>query len=553
MASEFQLPDPAPVADLPGSAEELEALRQADRAQLAEALEQQIEQRLAAEVERRVATEVAQQVKAILEQQTLLRHRMFGRSSEARAGQGRLFNEVELETASDANEDDAAPVDRTQTKSAPNKPPERRRGKRRPLPPELPRVETVVDVAEPERQCDCGTPMVKIGEEVSEQLDIVPMTVRVIRTVRPRYGCPKGAHAPVTAPALPRVLPRSHFSAGFLAMLLTVKYVDGLPLNRFAKVLGRHGVDVPRQSLARAVIATRKALQPLFNLARDHLLDSAVIHMDETPIQVLKEPNRPPGSDSFMWVQRGGPPDQPVILFDYDPSRSGKVPGRLLEGWQGYLMTDDYAGYNAVARREGVEHLSCAAHARRKFVEAARVQAQGKAGRADDAIAFFADLYRIEREFKDASDAQRLQARQQRSRPILEQFKAWLDATRPVVTPKSKLGEALAYLARVWPKLSRYIERGDLPIDNNACENAIRPFVVGRKGWLFADTPAGAHASAVIYSLVETAKANGHEPYAWLRYALERLPLADTVDAMDALMPWNLHEQDLAMNLAACE
>ncbi|MGN8200634.1 IS66 family transposase, partial [Salinisphaera sp. RV14] len=139
------------------------------------------------------------------------------------------------------------------------------------------------------------------------------------------------------------------------------------------------------------------------------------------------------------------------------------------------------------------------------------------------------------------------------SQPILDALKAWLDKTRPVVTPQSKLGQALTYLHNVWPKLVRYTERGDLPIDNNLCENAIRPFVVGRKGWLFSDTPAGAHASAVIYSLIETAKANGHEPHAWLRFVLERLPMATTVDELEALLPWNLHAQDLAMNLAACE
>jgi transposase len=395
--------------------------------------------------------------------------------------------------------------------------------------------------------------MVKIGEDVSEQLDIIPMKVRVIRTVRPRYGCPKGEHAPVTAPNPPQVLPRSNFSAGLLALLLTVKYADGLPLHRFAKVLARLGVDVPRQSLARATISGSKALQPLFNLARDAALDSTFIHMDETPVQVLKEPDKQATSKSYMWVQWGGPPGQPVVLFDYDPGRAGEVPLRLLEGWRGYLMTDDYAGYNAVARLDGIEHLTCMAHARRKFVEAKRAQPKHKSGRADEAIVFFAQLYRIESELKDAHDEQRLQARQDRSLPVLDQLKAWLDTTLPRVTPKSKLGQALAYLHGVWPKLIRYTERGDLPIDNNPCENAIRPFVIGRKAWLFADTPAGAHASAVIYSLIETAKANGQEPYAWLRYVLERLPMAKTADDMEALMPWNLHAQDLAMNLAACE
>lgn len=509
-------------------------------------IQQEVDRRVTAEVDRRVAIEVAQKVRRILEQWQLARHRMFGPSSEAHLGQGRLFNEAEL--AAVATDEAAVGVTAAPSHVAPAAP---RRGKRQPLPPELPRVDVVVEVPEAERQCACGTSMVKIGEQISERLDIIPMQIRVIRTLRPRYACPQGDHAPVMAPVPAQVLPHSQFSAGFLATLLTVKYADGVPLNRFTHVLARHGATVPRQSLARAVIGAAQALQPVHNLLRDALLESPVLHMDETPVQVLKEPDKPPSSKSYMWVQRGGPPSRPVILFDYDPSRSGQVPLRLLEGWQGYLMTDGYEGYTALARTPGVEHLACAAHARRKFVEAQRVQAKGKRGRADDALDYFARLYRIEREAKGVSAAERSAARQQHSRPILGELHQWLQATLPQVPPKSKLGEALAYLAKVWSKLVRYTERGDLPIDNNLCENAIRPFVIGRKGWLFADTPAGAHASAVIYSLIETAKANHREPFAWLRYVLERLPLAQAAESFEALLPWNVHDQDLAMNLAA--
>src|SRR5699024_8260471 len=505
----------------------------------------EVQKRVAAEVQRQVATQVAHHVQEILEQVRLNRHRMFAASSEALDRQSRLFDEVEQELldAVDETSDETE-----ESADAPDVPASRsrrpRRGQRRPLPASLPRVEHVIDVPEAERQCDCGTPMVRIGEETSERLDIVPMKIRVIRTIRPRYGCPKGEHAPTTAPAASTVLPRSQFSAGLLATLLVVKYADGLPLNRFAKVLKRHGVDVPRQSLARAVIATSKALQPLYNLAQDTLLDAAVIHMDETPVQVLKEPDKPPTSRSTMWVRRGGPPQQPVILFDYDASRSRQVPMRLLDGWRGHLMTDDYAGHNEVARRDGVVHLACMAHARRKFVDAQRAQSQhkrNKTGRVDMALRYFARLYAIEKRRKDTTPDARYRARQQHSVPVLDELKAWLDKTRPHITPRSKLGEALNYLHDIWPRLVRYTERGDLPIDNNPCENAIRPFVVGRKGWLFADTPAGSHASAVIYSLIETAKANHQEPYAWLRYVLERLPLAKTAEDMETLMPWNLH------------
>src|SRR5690606_3351996 len=205
--------------------------------------------------------------------------------------------------------------------------------------------------------------------------------------------------------------------------------------------------------------------------------------------------------------------------------------------------------YNAAVGKGGIEHLACLAHARRKFVEAARVQAKGKRGRADQAIEQIAALYRIERELKDASDAERHAARQQRSVPLLEALREWLDKALPAVPPQTALGKALAYLDKYWSRLSRYTERGDLPVDNNAAENVIRPFVVGRKAWLFADTQAGAHASAVIYPLIATAKANGLEPYTWLRRVLRLLPTARTADEYEALLPWNLHAMDLASEI----
>lgn len=526
----------------------LQAANEAHLHALRSAMQSEFEKKLQEGIAAGVATGVAQAVQRILEQWRLARHKVFGPSSESH--QGELFNEVEAlaEQASDTedeHEGEPAPARNT---------PGPKRGHRRALPPELPRVEFLVDVPEEERQCPCGTPMVRIGEDVSEQLDIVPMQIRVIRTVRPRYACPKGEQAPVQQPAPAQILPRSNFSAGFLAMMAVVKYVDGLPLARFEKVMARHHVQIPRQSMARAMIKLAQALQPLHNLARDALLDALVIHMDETTVQVLKEPGRSPTSKSYMWVQRGGPPGRTVVLFDYESSRSGQVPVRLLEGWQGYLMTDGYEGYAPVARLAGVEHLACAAHARRKFVEAKRASPNGKSARADVALELFAQLYRIEAKFRQATDAERFAARQSQSLPILQKLRAWLDETLPVVTPRSKLGEALGYLHKVWLRLIRYTERGDLPIDNNLLEGgAIKPFVVGRKGWMFCDTPAGAHASAVLYSLLQTAGANGREPYAWLRFVLERLPLAKTVDEIEALLPWNTHDQDLAMNLAASE
>lgn len=495
-------------------------------------------------------------VTRILEQAILARQRMFGASSEQLRAQGRLFDEAESlahtsteaqDTAPQAPQQPAHPSDPLTTPTATAQV-KAARGKRSALATGLPRVDVVHEVPQAQRTCPCGTPMVEIGQDISEQLDIVPMQVRVLRHIRKRYGCPGSQHAPVTAKLPAQPLPKSNASVDFLAMLLAVKFVDGQPLARFENVLARHHAVVPRQTLARWVIGSAGVLQPLHNLMRDVLLDGALIHMDETVVQVLKEKGKAATSNSYMWVQTGGPPDKPVVLYDYDRSRSASVPTALLEGFKGYLMTDGYDGYNAVARIDGIERLACWAHVRRRFVEATRVQPKGKRGRADEAVSLIGKLYGVERQYKDAAPEVRHLARQQSSVPVLAALRAWMLQHTPLVTPKSALGTALAYMGNLWAQLERYTERGDLPIDNNRCENAIRPFVIGRKAWLFSDTPAGAHASAVIYSLVQTAKANGLEPYTWLRQVLRDLPAAKTVEDVEALLPWNLRLTDLAGN-----
>ena len=475
-------------------------------------------------------------VAQLQEQNALLLQRLFGRKSEQTVDpdspQLPLLNEAEalLEVGPEASADEAdeevvAPV--------------KRRGKRKPLPAELPRVEVIHELPEHELTCQCGCGKQAIGEETSEQLEIIPMQVRVIRHIRKTYACMACETAPVTADKPAQLIEKSMASPSVLAMLLTTKYADGIPLYRFEKMLSRHGVDIPRQTLARWVIQCGQVLQPLLNLMRDKLFEHPVLHCDETRLQVLHEPGRDSAAQSWMWVQTGGPPDKPVILFDYSTSRAQDVPLRLLDGYRGYLMTDDYAGYNAVAAQEGIERLACWAHARRKFVEAQKVQPKGKTGRADMALTLINKLYGIERDLKQASDSERFDARQHRSRATLDQLKAWLDKAQPQLAGQTALGKAVNYLASNWSRLVRYVEGGHLPIDNNRAENAIRPFVIGRKNWLFSDTPRGATASAQIYSLIETAKANGQEPYVWLRYILERLPQVNSVEDCEALLPWN--------------
>ncbi len=561
---------------LPTDFDALQALLGEQHRQFESQMRAQIETQVQAQVQAQVQTLVAQQVydqlQILMEQMRLDRHRLYGPSSEQMHGQAHLFDEAETLAASlpgspdqddlasipSASEPGAAPGLAGDHQGAPNAKTQPARGKRSPLPEHLERIDVMHTIPEADRLCACGTPMVEIGQDVSEQLDIVPMQLRVIRNIRLRYGCPGNdssvdghSQAPMTAPLPAQPLPKTNASSDFLAMMITAKFVDGLPLTRFESVLSRHGMPVPRQTLARWTIGVGKLLQPLHNLARDRLLESSVIHMDETPVQVLKGTGKRPTSENYMWVQTGGPPHKPVILYDYDPSRGGDVPLRLLEGWQGYLMTDGYAGYSQLAKREGIERLGCMAHARRGFMDVIKAQPKGKRGLANEAVELIGKLYGIERECKEASPEVRHIARQAQSVPALTALRHWLDKYQPKVPPQGALGKAMTYLANQWSKLIRYTERGDLPIDNNRCENAIRPFVIGRRAWLFSDTTAGAHASAVIYSLVQTAKANGHEPYAWLRHVLRELPKASTVDQIDALMPWNLDPAQTIIKNAA--
>jgi len=484
---------------------------------------------------KQLLVEMGAQLERLQQDYALLRRKLFAPSSEkasdADSPQLAMFNEAEEILAAPA----AEPAAEDEEVVAPVK----RRGKRKPLPAHLPRIDVIHELPEHELTCECGCRKQVIGEQTSEQLDIVPAKFQVIRHIRKTYACKACEAAPVTADKPAQLIEKSLASPSVLAMLLTTKYADGLPLYRFENVLKRHGVEVSRQTLARWVIQCAAQFQPLLNLLRDKLLESPIIHCDETRLQVLHEPGRDPTAQSWMWVQAGGPPDTPIILFDYDPSRAQAVPLRLLEGYAGYLMTDDYAGYNAVAALPGITRLGCWAHARRKFVEAQKVQPKGKTGRADMALNLIGKLYGIEKDCKNATDAERFAVRQSRSVPVLEQLKRWLDKTQPNTLPQTALGKAVNYLASNWNRLERYIEGGHLPMDNNHAENAIRPFVIGRKNWMFSDTPQGATASAQIYSLIETAKANGREPYAWLRHVLERLMAARSVEDYEALLPWN--------------
>ena len=471
----------------------------------------------------------------------LLLAKRYGPSSEqVPAEQLSLFNEAEQ-----AAEISPAPEQRIQVPAH-----TRVKPGRRPLPEYLPRIEVVHALPQAERVCrHDGKALVEIGRETSEQLDVIPAQVRVIRHVRIKYACPCCHLGVTTAPMPAQPIPKSIASPGLLAHVAVAKYQDGLPLYRQEAILKRSGIELPRATLAGWMVRMGFLIQPLINLMREHLLDYDILQMDETRVQVLKEAGKAPTALSYMWVARGGPPEQPVVLFDYDPTRSATVPQRLLAGYTGYLQTDGYEGYNAVARDPAIVPVGCAAHARRKFEEATKAQSKQapKTGKAWQGLAYFQKLYRIERHLKDQPPAVRYQGRQTQAKPLLEEMRTWLDTSLPKAPPQTATGRALTYLHGQWEKLIRYLDDGRLPIDNNLVENAIRPFALGRKAWLFADTVNGAKASANLYSLIETAKANGLEPYAYLRYVFTELPKAETVDAIEALLPYNVDKERLIL------
>lgn len=486
------------------------------------------------------------EIELLKEQFRLFQHQRFAKDRAVPASQGDFFfNEAETIVEQDEVVSSGEAADEEDVAANSSRP--RRRGGRRPLPAHLPRIEVVHDLPDAEKSCphDGGT-LHRIGEEVSEQLDIIPAKIQVIRHIRIKYGCSNCEQVVKTTPLPPQPIPKSNASPGLLAYIVTAKYADGLPLYRLENILDRYGAEVPRATSAAWMIRVAEMFIPLVNLLRDQVVSSQYVHMDETPVQVLKEPGKSPTSTSYFWGVCNGETAFPVLLFEYDPSRSGQVPLRLLEGFTGALQTDGYDGYNAVVRLQRLLHLGCWAHVVRKFKDVLKAQKEPtKVGKANYALGTFKKLYLIEEQLADATPQARHARRQIASLPIVRELRAWLDKSLAHVPPTSLLGKAMHYMHNEWTKLIRCFDDGRYALDNNKMENAIRPFVIGRNNWLFSDTVNGAKASATLYSVIETAKANGLEPYAYLRRIIKDLPGAKTLEDIEALLPWNIDKTTL--------
>lgn len=429
------------------------------------------------------------------------------------------------------DEDGAAIVAELEQQEASSSRRQYKRTGRNPLPPELPRIEHRHEPA----TCtcgECGADLVKIGEDVSEQLDVEPARFFVHRHIRPQYAC---RHCEtITASPVPAALINGGLAApGVHAWVLTQKYLDHMPLYRIEKISERHGVPIARSTLAQWVGQLGIALQPLVDRLVALLKAGQVLHADETPVQQLA-PGQGKTKRAYLWAYRSndleGAPR--IVVFDYQSSRSGQHARDFLDGWRGHLMVDDYGGYKEIFR-QGVTELACLAHCRRKFFD---LHAAGAHPVAEEALRRIAELYAIEAEAREGDAAARRAVRQQEALPRLRALHDWWVAQRVTTADGTGLARAIDYSLKRWPSILRYVEGGELPIDNNPVENAIRPVCLGRRNWLFTGSERAGRRAAAIQSLLATAKLNELEPYAWLRATLEKLP-AWPYSRIDELLP----------------
>jgi transposase len=481
-----------------------------------------------------------QRIRLLEEALRVLNANTYGPSRErlsVAAGQVELFNEIEA-TLDITEALDIEP----ELKATPLREEPRTSGKpgRAKLAAHLPRIEIRHELKAEDLQCDCGGVLTEIGADLSEQIDYMPAKIQVLRHVRVKYACPGCEQCVKTAPLPEHILPKTNASPGLLAQLVTSKYVDSLPLYRQEAMFERHGVRLPRATQAAWMIGLTVPLQPLMNLMDERLRGSGYVRIDETRVQVLNS-DKAPTALHWMWVRVAGPKHQRIILFDYHQSRGGEVADSLIEGCSGYLQSDGYQVYEGASERAGLVHVGCFAHARRRFFEALKALPNAQrtgAAAAHEAVRRIDALYLIERQIKDLGDEERTRIRTEEAVPQLKSLHDWASKMQHETMPSGKLGEALGYLITQWPKLVRYVEDPRLAIDTNLAENAIRPFALGRRNWLFADTLKGAKASATLYSIVSTARANGLEPYAYLRRLFAELPKAKTVENFEALLPF---------------
>lgn len=469
------------------------------------------------------------------EQFRLAQQKQFGQSAEGFDAQGDLFDEAEETT--EVVEQETQDISYT-----------RKKPKRKALPKDLPREQVIHDIAEEDKQCDCcGGELHKMGEDVSEKLDFLPAKVKVIEHIRPKYACRECEKVGTSNNIKQAKMPLTPINKGIatsslLSQIITSKYQYALPLHRQETMFKQYGIELSRKTMSDWVLKSAALFEPLIKRLKQALLSQQVVHADETTVNVVNTDK----AKSYMWLYCTGT-DSPstinkevtnpipnIVLYDYQNSRAASCVVNYIDGYLGYLQVDGYQAYEKTQARLA----GCWAHARRKFIEAKQVQGKKKTGKADVVLSLIQKLYGIESKIKDKTPAEKYEARQLQAKPIIDKLHKWLEQNQPRLVGKTKLAEAANYLANQWPKLIIYLEDGLLNIDNNRAERAIKPFVIGRKNWMFSQTSNGAQASANLYSIIETAKANGLIPFDYIMKCLDALcqPEPD----IDSLLPWNI-------------
>jgi transposase len=455
---------------------------------------------------------------------TTLKRWKFGRSSEQ-------LNGTQISLIEETMEADIAAIEQELQELAPaarNPAQPSQQPKRAALPAGLPRVDIH---HEPDfTTCGCGCQLKRIGEDVSEKLDYTPGVFTVEQHIRGKWACAQCAtliQAPVPAQVIDKGIP----TAGLLAQVLVAKYSDHLPLYRQERIFGRAGVALPRSTLAQWVGICGVQLQPLVEMLKHEILSHAVLHADETPVQMLKPGNKKTHR-AYLWAYAPGAfEDLKAVVYDFCESRAGEHARAFLGEWRGSLVCDDYAGYKA-GFVSGITEAGCMAHSRRKFFE---LHVSSKSQIAGQACAYISQLYDVERDARHLNAAERLQIRQRQSKPLADAFKEWMLLQRQKITDGSATAKALDYSLKRWGALTQFLDDGQLPIDNNWIENQIRPIAIGRNNWLFAGSLRAGQRAAAVMSLIQSAKLNGHDPYAYLKDVLTRLPTHKNSQIQDLL------------------
>ena len=515
---------------------------------------QQVKSELEKTIERKVLLE---------EEVRWLKAQYYGRSTqstdaaEQNPDQQMLFNEAEvlaaIEAADEAHRQRTTKIEAHERKRSAD-------SGRKAIPEHFPRIEVEHDLAPEQKMCTkCAVPhpLTRIGQEIRECYRFEPPKINVERHIRPTYVCEERNEAPITAPAPPVILPKSMASPSLLAHVINSKFNLGLPIYRVSQDLSRYQMNLGPGTLGTWVntVGGEKVV-PLINLLGEELLATVFMHIDETPLQVLRS-NKAVGSDHYIVVRAGGPPGRRIILYDYIASRTTAALKQLFVGpdgpYQGKFISDGLERYDDIATELKLLHFGCLQHCRTMFFKARKVSQLPSSRTLANAamVDYIRPVYQLEERIKALREeyAARgevlpleavLALRQEKSKPILEKLKAWVDELLPGTPPNSALGKALGYTSRQWPKLVRHLEHPEIPVDNNYIERQIKSYATGRRAWLFAYDAAGAQASANLYSLVMTCRANDVEPYAYLNYLFEHLPAASTVEQIEALLPWNV-------------